>query len=319
MDSLKKFTNVARYIATKDGHIKADRDAISVTNGQEWLFTEYKTTDAGLCPFRLADALSVLRPSGLATGQEKCPVDPISLEYNVVLSDGIVNSMLIASAYVSHDETRYFLSGIHFEDEKIIASNGCCMYVANGIKLNVDNFNLPVSTTLKTILKHATDIEICDDCGKMDKVFALHCYYQGIGLWYCCRKVDGQFPAWRRVVPATYRYCISAPDVKLWSKIYTAVKKMQGQVRVGIALYDSQIDILSYLGIGGGEELVGSMDVVFNGEHPEAGRLYINGKFLDRALTTPSLGDIRFSGTLQAVRFDYSDGAFALIMPMKEP
>lgn len=127
-----------------------------------------------------------------------------------------INSIKAAAPFMSTEETRYYLCGMLFQKNLVVATDGHRLAVIKPV--NYEGFDgefIMPSDCIKKIIsqkipKTKTGYVQIDTEAKTAKVFSDHPeeakgYAQSLGL-FKYEPIDGKFPDWRRIIPATDKY-----------------------------------------------------------------------------------------------------------------
>ena len=186
----------------------------------------------------------VIRPVGKkikfemrTMSEEKFPEVAVSEDapyFDVGAKD--VKEMIAQTVFaVSSDETRYFMNGVYFEKEgdklNMVATDGRRMgFTSKEILAGVPDFPAAIihPKVLGIVLKH------CPDEGNISMAIVDKMVFFKFGNYrFGAALIDGQFPAYGRVIPASQTYCLTVAKDELVAamrRVALMVDKKAGRI-----------------------------------------------------------------------------------------
>lgn len=338
-DGVEAFLELAGYVGSVKNNVSLynyackNKDTLAVTNGKEFfmLFDKaLENTEDGV--FELATSKAYKKLAKKATiDVDDFPETNFLVKANFSSALPITKSqaekMLIAYTFVSTDDTRQYIEGVHFDEPYIVATDGRQLYASDGFS-GFPNVTLPHTKVLDAILKKGENINFAI----YEKYALFEFNYCGNTFKYAMQTIDGRFPNWKNVVPERHTnlikmessqypvYKLTAPNINEWNNIHAIYKKLGKAVRdyAKIAIYPKENSVVEVKNmyddmVLGEMKWHGFKNEYFDEEH---NTLYINEGFFNHALTILPVHFIAYTDFIHAIVFNYIDNSFALVMPM---
>src|SRR6201995_124030 len=137
------------------------------------------------------------------------------------------------------------------------------------------------------------------------------------GVWLTTRRIDGQFPNYRQLLPETFEHELTVPRAELLEVVRRAAVMIQRATPLQLRVADGGGTVIARPhGVGGSKE---SMPIAYNGEPLEIG---FNAEFLREGLESVEGDDMKLkliSPLRPAILTDEADDFTYLIMPIRLP
>lgn len=319
---LKKFLEVGKAIPSKNSisamsMVEKRGNRLAITNVKESLTMVYEESDADGV-YGIQGSLAFGKLFGRTdTNFPEIRMGEAEPSEKLKIGRDRAVAMLDAFKYVSDDETRYFMNGIHFEDGNVISTDGRRLYLSPGFE-GFPNIILPSTKTLSFVLKKCDYIEM-SACSVNDKIsyIVFSFLYKGTEFQYRVNNIEGQFPNYKKVVPRNLTHLAGRPYMESWNSIYKILKIVGCARSKRILIEDvKDTDFVNILSVAEGEPFsVGTMrwpEMKFDGA-----RLGLNYEYLNDALAIPGIVSVEFVDLTHAFKFNYKNEAFSLLMPMQ--
>jgi DNA polymerase-3 subunit beta len=232
--------------------------------------------------------------------------------------DALVETIGRVSRSASRDESRPVLTGIlvRFEPGKLV------MAATDSYRLAVKE--TPVTGTvpdLEAIIPARALQELARIAGTTDEIqLGLqenHVVFGSDGTWLTTRRIDGQFPNYRQLLPEQFEHELTMPRAEVLEVVRRASVMIQRATPLQLRFADGELTVIARTHeVGESKE---SMPVGFTGETLEIG---FNADFLRDGLESMDGDDVRFkliSPLRPAVLQGESDDFTYLVMPIRLP
>ena len=219
----------------------------------------------------------------------------------------------------SRDESRPVLTGIlvHFEGGKLV------MAATDSYRLAVKETTLegPTPPDLEAIVPSRALQELARIATSGDEVeVGVHenqVLFSTSGVWLTTRRIDGQFPNYRQLLPEAFEHELTLPRTELLDVVRRASVMIQRSTPLQVRLADGELTVIARTqDVGESRE---SMPAAFTGDPLEIG---FNADFLRDGLESIEGDDVRvklISPLRPAVLQGDSDDFTYLVMPIRLP
>jgi len=219
----------------------------------------------------------------------------------------------------SRDESRPVLTGIlvHFEGGKLV------MAATDSYRLAVKETTLegPTPPDLEAIVPSRALQELARIATSGDEIeVAVHenqVLFSTSGVWLTTRRIDGQFPNYRQLLPEAFEHELTLPRTELLDVVRRASVMIQRSTPLQVRLADGELTVIARTqDVGESRE---SMPAAFTGDPLEIG---FNADFLRDGLESIEGDDVRvklISPLRPAVLQGDSDDFTYLVMPIRLP
>jgi DNA polymerase III subunit beta len=137
------------------------------------------------------------------------------------------------------------------------------------------------------------------------------------GIWLTTRRIDGQFPNYRQLLPETFEHELTVPRAELLDVVRRASVMIQRATPLQLRFADGEVTVVARTHeVGESQE---SMPVAYTGEPLEIG---FNAEFLREGLESVEGDDVRMkliSPLRPAILTDEGDDFTYLVMPIRLP
>jgi len=137
------------------------------------------------------------------------------------------------------------------------------------------------------------------------------------GVWLTSRRIDGQFPNYRQLLPETFEHELTIPRAELLDVVRRASVMIQRATPLQLRFADGEVMVVARTHeVGESKE---SMPVAYNGEPLDIG---FNAEFLREGLESVEGDDVRMkliSPLRPAILTDEGDDFTYLVMPIRLP
>src|SRR5882757_5850550 len=232
--------------------------------------------------------------------------------------EALVETVARVGRSASRDESRPVLTGIlvRFEPGKIV------MAATDSYRLAVKE--TPVEGTLpelEAIIPARALQELARIAGTSDEIqLGLqenHVVFGAEGTWLTTRRIDGQFPNYRQLLPEQFEYELTLPRQELLEVVRRASVMIQRATPLQLRFAEGELTVIARThDVGESQE---SMPVAFTGETLEIG---FNADFLRDGLESMDGDEIRLkliSPLRPAVIQGEGDDFTYLVMPIRLP
>jgi DNA polymerase III subunit beta len=218
----------------------------------------------------------------------------------------------------SRDEARPVLTGVlvQFAGEKLVMAA-------------TDSYRLAVKETalgspgpeLEAIVPSRALQELSRVAGDADEVAVgvqeNQVLFSAGGVWLTTRRIDGQFPNYRQLLPETFEHELTVPRAELLDVVRRASVMIQRATPLQLRFADGEVTVVARTHeVGESQE---SMPVAYTGEPLEIG---FNAEFLREGLESVEGDDVRMkliSPLRPAILTDEGDDFTYLVMPIRLP
>ncbi len=219
----------------------------------------------------------------------------------------------------SRDESRPVLTGIlvHFEGGKLV------MAATDSYRLAVKETTLegPTPPDLEAIVPSRALQELARIATSGDEIeVAVHenqVLFSTSGVWLTTRRIDGQFPNYRQLLPEAFEHELTLPRTELLDVVRRASVMIQRSTPLQVRLAEGELTVIARTqDVGESRE---SMPAAFTGDPLEIG---FNADFLRDGLESIEGDDVRLkliSPLRPAVLQGDSDDFTYLVMPIRLP
>ena len=218
----------------------------------------------------------------------------------------------------SKDESRPVLTGVlvQFAPGKLV------MAATDSYRLAVKETELAGSTTeLEAIVPGRALTELARIAtGEGDVEIGVHenqVLFAADGIWLTTRRIDGQFPNYRQLLPEAFEYELTMPRTELLDVVRRAGVMIQRSTPLQLRFAEGELTVIARTHEVG--ESTESMPVAFTGETLEIG---FNADFLRDGLESMTGDDVRLkliSPLRPAVLQGDTDDFTYLVMPIRLP
>ena len=137
------------------------------------------------------------------------------------------------------------------------------------------------------------------------------------GAWLTTRRIDGQFPNYRQLLPEAFEHELTIPRVELLEVVRRAAVMIQRATPLQLRFADGEVTVVARTHeVGESQE---SMPVAYSGEPLEIG---FNAEFLREGLESVQGDDVKMkliSPLRPAILTDEADDFTYLVMPIRLP
>jgi DNA polymerase-3 subunit beta len=137
------------------------------------------------------------------------------------------------------------------------------------------------------------------------------------GVWLTTRRIDGQFPNYRQLLPETFEHELTISRVELLDVVRRAAVMIQRATPLQLRFADGEVTVVARTHeVGESQE---SMPVAYSGEPLEIG---FNAEFLKEGLESVQGDDVKMkliSPLRPAILTDEADDFTYLVMPIRLP
>ncbi len=289
------FTDVVRNLPDEDVVIEAGEAAVKVSAGRAafslnaWAAADFPQTST----FDMEDAFSVGR-------------------------DPFVETLNKVGRAASRDETRPILTGV------------LMTIVGDTLKMvATDSYRLAVKET--TLAAPAPDLEAIVPSRALQELSRIasgsgeiavgvqenQVFFSVDGVWLTTRRIDGQFPNYRQLLPETFEHELTMPRAELLDVVRRAAVMIQRATPLQLRFAEGEITVAARTHeVGESRE---SMPVAYTGEPLEIG---FNAEFLREGLESVEGDDVHvklISPLRPAVLTDEGGDFTYLVMPIRLP
>jgi DNA polymerase-3 subunit beta len=232
--------------------------------------------------------------------------------------DAFLTTIARVSRSASRDESRPVLTGVlvRFEDGKLV------MAATDSYRLAVKETELDGSAPeLEAIVPGRALQELARIASSGDTVeVGVHenqVVFSTEGFWLTTRRIDGQFPNYRQLLPDQFEHELTLPRSELLEVVRRAAVMIQRATPLQLRFADSELTVIARThDVGESQE---SMPAAFSGETLEIG---FNADFLRDGLESMDGDDVRLkliSPLRPAVIQGEGDDFTYLVMPIRLP
>jgi DNA polymerase-3 subunit beta len=217
----------------------------------------------------------------------------------------------------SRDEARPVLTGVlvQFAGDKLV------MAATDSYRLAVKETALPSSAAdLEAIVPSRALQELARIAGDADEITVgvqeNQVLFSVGGVWLTTRRIDGQFPNYRQLLPETFEYELTVPRVELLEVVRRALVMIQRATPLQLRFAEGEVTVVARTHeVGESRE---SMPVPFTGEPLEIG---FNAEFLRDGLESVEGDDVlvKLISPLRPCVLEGADNFTYLVMPIRLP
>jgi DNA polymerase-3 subunit beta len=218
----------------------------------------------------------------------------------------------------SRDEARPVLTGVlvQFAGDKLV------MAATDSYRLAVKETTLgSPAPDLEAIVPSRALQELSRVAGDADEVAVgvqeNQVLFSVGGVWLTTRRIDGQFPNYRQLLPETFEHELTVPRAELLDVVRRASVMIQRATPLQLRFADGEVTVVARTHeVGESQE---SMPVAYTGEPLEIG---FNAEFLREGLESVEGDDVRLkliSPLRPAILTDEGDDFTYLVMPIRLP
>jgi len=218
----------------------------------------------------------------------------------------------------SRDEARPVLTGVlvQFTGDKLV------MAATDSYRLAVKETTLgSPAPDLEAIVPSRALQELSRVAGDADEVAVgvqeNQVLFSVGGVWLTTRRIDGQFPNYRQLLPETFEHELTVPRVELLDVVRRASVMIQRATPLQLRFADGEVTVVARTHeVGESQE---SMPVAYTGEPLEIG---FNAEFLREGLESVEGDDVRMkliSSLRPAILTDEGEDFTYLVMPIRLP
>jgi DNA polymerase-3 subunit beta len=218
----------------------------------------------------------------------------------------------------SRDEARPVLTGVlvQFAGDKLV------MAATDSYRLAVKETTLSgAATDLEAIVPSRALQELARIAGDADEIAVgvqeNQVLFSVGDVWLTTRRIDGQFPNYRQLLPESFEHELTIPRAELLDVVRRAAVMIQRATPLQLRFADGEVTVVARTHeVGESRE---SMPVPYTGEPLEIG---FNAEFLRDGLDSLDGDDVKFKliSPLRPAVLDGEDGDFTyLVMPIRLP
>jgi len=218
----------------------------------------------------------------------------------------------------SRDEARPVLTGVlvQFAGDKLV------MAATDSYRLAVKETTLgSPAPDLEAIVPSRALQELSRVAGGADEVAVgvqeNQVLFSAGGVWLTTRRIDGQFPNYRQLLPETFEHELTVPRAELLDVVRRASVMIQRATPLQLRFADGEVTVVARTHeVGESQE---SMPVAYTGEPLEIG---FNAEFLREGLESVEGDDVRLkliSPLRPAILTDEGEDFTYLVMPIRLP
>src|SRR5881397_353934 len=244
--------------------------------------------------------------------------DAEGLERHAVDRDALLETIGRVGRSASRDESRPVLTGIlvRFESDKLV------MAATDSYRLAVKETPAPGGLPeLEAIIPARALQELSRLAAGVDEVqlglHENHVVFGAEGAWLTTRRIDGQFPNYRQLLPEQFEHELTLPRAEVLEVVRRASVMIQRATPLQLRFAEGELTVIARTHEVG--ESTESMPVGFSGDTLEIG---FNADFLRDGLESVDGDDIRFkliSPLRPAVIQGEGDDFTYLVMPIRLP
>jgi DNA polymerase-3 subunit beta len=218
----------------------------------------------------------------------------------------------------SRDEARPVLTGVlvQFAGDKLV------MAATDSYRLAVKETALdPAAPELEAIVPSRALQELARIPGEGDEIAIgvqeNQVLFSTGGVWLTTRRIDGQFPNYRQLLPEAFEHELTVSRVELLDVVRRAAVMIQRATPLQLRFADGEVTVVARTHeVGESQE---SMPVAYSGEPLEIG---FNAEFLKEGLESVEGDDVKMkliSPLRPAILTDEADDFTYLVMPIRLP
>jgi DNA polymerase-3 subunit beta len=232
--------------------------------------------------------------------------------------EALLETIARVARAASRDEARPVLTGVlvQFAGDKLV------MAATDSYRLAVKETTLGSSAPdLEAIVPSRALQELARVAGDADEIAVgvqeNQVLFSVGGVWLTTRRIDGQFPNYRQLLPETFEHELTVPRAELLDVVRRASVMIQRATPLQLRFADGEVTVIARTHeVGESQE---SMPVAYTGEPLEIG---FNAEFLREGLESVEGDDVRMkliSPLRPAILTDEGDDFTYLVMPIRLP
>jgi DNA polymerase-3 subunit beta len=232
--------------------------------------------------------------------------------------EALLETIARVARAASRDEARPVLTGVlvQFAGDKLV------MAATDSYRLAVKETALrSPAPDLEAIVPSRALQELARVAGDADEVAVgvqeNQVLFSVGGVWLTTRRIDGQFPNYRQLLPETFEHELTVPRAELLDVVRRASVMIQRATPLQLRFADGEVTVVARTHeVGESKE---SMPVAYTGEPLEIG---FNAEFLREGLESVEGDDVRMkliSPLRPAILTDEGDDFTYLVMPIRLP
>jgi DNA polymerase-3 subunit beta len=232
--------------------------------------------------------------------------------------EALLETIARVARAASRDEARPVLTGVlvQFSGDKLL------MAATDSYRLAVKETTLAAGAPdLEAIVPSRALQELSRVAGGADEV-AIGVQENQVlfsvgGVWLTTRRIDGQFPNYRQLLPETFEHELTVPRAELLEVVRRAAVMIQRATPLQLRFADGEVTVIARTHeVGESQE---SMPIAYTGEPLEIG---FNAEFLREGLESVEGDDVKLkliSPLRPAILTDEADDFTYLVMPIRLP
>ncbi|HLX31295.1 MAG TPA: DNA polymerase III subunit beta [Gaiellaceae bacterium] len=244
--------------------------------------------------------------------------DLAGAETFAVEREPLLETIIRVARAASRDEARPVLTGVlvQFAGDKLV------MAATDSYRLAVKETSLGAAATdLEAIVPSRALQELARIAGDADEIAVgveeNQVLFSIGGVWLTTRRIDGQFPNYRQLLPESFEHELVIPRSEILDVVRRAAVMIQRATPLQLRFADGEVTVVARTHeVGESRE---SMPVAYTGEPLEIG---FNAEFLRDGLESVDGDDVKFKliSPLRPAVLEGEDGDFTyLVMPIRLP
>src|SRR5205807_2763553 len=232
--------------------------------------------------------------------------------------EALLETIARVARAASRDEARPVLTGVlvQFAGDKLV------MAATDSYRLAVKETPLDSpAPNLEAIVPSRALQELSRIAGDGDEIAVgvqeNQVLFSAGGVWLTTRRIDGQFPNYRQLLPETFEHELTVPRAELLDVVRRAAVMIQRATPLQLRFADGEVTVVARTHeVGESKE---SMPVAYSGEPLEIG---FNAEFLREGLESVEGDDVRMkliSPLRPAILTDEGEDFTYLVMPIRLP
>jgi DNA polymerase-3 subunit beta len=232
--------------------------------------------------------------------------------------EALIATVTRVARAASRDEARPVLTGVlvQFAGDKLV------MAATDSYRLAVKETTLAApAPELEAIVPSRALQELSRIAGDSDEIAVgvqeNQVLFSADGVWLTTRRIDGQFPNYRQLLPETFEHELVVPRGELLDVVRRAAVMIQRATPLQLRFAEGEVTVVARTHeVGESQE---SMPVAYSGEPLEIG---FNAEFLREGLESIEGEDVRMkliSSLRPAVLTDEGEDFTYLVMPIRLP
>jgi len=232
--------------------------------------------------------------------------------------EALLETIARVARAASRDEARPVLTGVlvQFAGDKLV------MAATDSYRLAVKETALDsAAPNLEAIVPSRALQELARIAGDADEIAVgvqeNQVLFSAGGVWLTTRRIDGQFPNYRQLLPETFEHELTVPRAELLDVVRRAAVMIQRATPLQLRFADGEVTVVARTHeVGESKE---SMPVAYSGEPLDIG---FNAEFLREGLESVEGDDVKMkliSSLRPAILTDEGDDFTYLVMPIRLP